>query len=108
MSLDEKQVVLETTEPSSAMVNGGEWIVVSITKMWTSRDGRRGVVDPSGGMTVAPAYDTEILLALPLVDTPKTDPPVGTIRLEDLEKRVIGPLVALNEKITSVASKKDF
>lgn len=106
MPLDEKQTGVEVSQPASAIADG-EWLVLAVSKIWTSREGRRGVVDPSGGMSVSPAYDTEILLALPLVDEPKKEPPAGTVTLAQLEKRVIGPLVALNEKIVSV-DKKDF
>jgi hypothetical protein len=93
---------MEVAEPQSAIVEDGQWLIFAVTKMWLDRKGRRGVVDPSGGLTAAPAFDSEVLLAFPLVDNPTSANPKGTITVPEFQKRIIGPLVNLNEKIVSV------
>lgn len=106
----EPEVNVEIEQPQTAMVEGGDWLVVSVVKMWIDRKGRRGVIDPSGGLSAAPAYSTEILLAVPLVDEPKTPNPPGTLTPEQFKDRVIGTLVSLNEQIVNVDEKpkQDF
>lgn len=109
MPPDESEVKVEVEAPLSAMVESGDWLVVSVVKVWIDRKGRRGVVDPSGGLSVTPAYGTEILMAIPLVEKPATPHPTGTVTPEQFKDRVIGTLVSLNEQIVNVdEKKKDF
>lgn len=96
------------TPPTSAIVENSEWMVVSITKLWTTRNARKGSVDPSGGITVEPSWNSEILLALPLVDKPTRAKPDGTLTMEELETKVITRLSNLNNLLVKIDSTKDF
>jgi hypothetical protein len=109
MTADPERVVgMEVFRPDSAIAEGGEWLIVSITKIWSSRKGRRGVVDPDGGLTIEPESTTVLLLALPLVDEPKTAQPEGTLSMQQVEERIIAPIVRLNEQITKTNDNKTF
>ena len=96
------------TPPTSAIADG-EWLVVSITKLWTTRNARKGSVDPSGGITVEPSWNSELLLALPLVDKPTKAKPDGTLTMEELEQKVITRLSNLNNLLVKIDTlAKDF
>lgn len=100
-------VGVELIPPTSAITADGEWLVVSLSKFWLSRNGRKGVVDPSGGLTFEPPYNTVILIALPLVDKPTTPQPESTLTMEQIETRVLKPLVTMNDALMGVKTS-DF
>lgn len=108
MEKGDSMVGIEMIQPTSAIADGGEWLVVSLSKVWLSRNGRKGAVDPSGGVTLEPPHNSEILIALPLVDEPTTPQPENTLTMAQLETKVVKPFMKLNDAIIDVSKPSDF
>lgn len=97
----------EAGAPRSALTEGDDWLIISVSKIWVDRRAQRAGTTPSGGITITPPFGAEICLALAVDTAPKTPPPPGTMTLTQFESRVLSQLTHLVDNIVNV-TPSDF
>jgi hypothetical protein len=104
---DDMKALALFEQPANAVTDDGEWVILTLVNVWSSRFGRRGLVDPSGGVKFAPAQNTVVLIAIPLVDEPENKHPEGTITFDQWQ-RVQNMIAVAVQKSFVPESQNDF
>lgn len=81
---------ISVDEPSSTI--DGDWLVLSVSNIWFSKEGKDQENSTSAGMTLEPGWQTELRLAVPLTDRSDQEQPRDTLTLEQLHERLMTPV----------------
>lgn len=81
---------VELSVPASALV--GDYIIVRVTKMWSDVRWRKDTDDFKMGLVIEEPFNTELLVAIPIVPDPTPLDIEGIVLWEDFVNTVRQPI----------------